>query len=177
MRTHAKQLGHKKYWEQFDQAPDFVVMFVPGEHFLSAAMEQDPTLWDYAFEHRILIASPINLIALARSVAHVWRESQMADTAREIADLARDLYRRLAKMGERVQKMGNALDNTVKSYNDFVGTLETSVLPQARKFKELGVEGAEDQIARVEPIDRAARLPAPNRDLHLAVPTSVSAAS
>jgi DNA recombination protein RmuC len=167
MKDHASALSRKKYQDQFEQTPDFVVMFVPGEHFLSAAMETDPGLWEFAFDQRILIATPINLIALAKTVAQLWRQEKMADTAKEIAALARELYRRLIRLGDHVEGVGKSLDRTVRAYNGFVGSLETSVLPQARKFSELDVEGSETALPLTETVETAVRLPVAGRDLKL----------
>lgn len=167
LKDHAGQLGRKKYWEQFADAPDFVVMFVPGEHFLSAAMETDPELWEFAYAQRILIASPINLIALAKTVAQLWRQEKMTQTAQEIGAAARELYKRMIKLGEHIEKVGSNLDKTVRAYNGFVGSLESSVLPQARKFSELDVEGADIALAAGQQIESAVRVPVAGRDLKL----------
>jgi len=164
LKDHADQLGRKRYWDQFEQAPDFVVMFVPGEHFLHAALDVDPDLWEFAFKRRILIATPVSLIALARTVSMVWRQETMAETARETATLARDLYKRLCALGDHVQRLGRAIAASVSQYNTFVGSLETSVLPQARKFNELGVDDGGKALPSLEPLDTAVREPV-NRDL------------
>jgi DNA recombination protein RmuC len=123
MKAHVNALGNKAYWNQFETAPDYVIMFVPGEHFLSAALEQEPSLWDYAFEKQVLLATPTNLIAIARTVAAVWRQERLADDAREIAALGKELYARLATMGSHVARVGKNLDTAVGAYN--VGALST----------------------------------------------------
>ncbi len=146
MRAHVNGLGAKAYWNQFDDAPDYVVMFVPGEHFLSAALEHDPTLWDYAFDRRVLLATPTNLIAIARTVAAVWRQEQLAEQAREIAQLGKDLYARLSVMGGHVAKLGKNLDTAMGAYNQFVGSLESQVLTQARRFEALKIDTAGKSI-------------------------------
>ena len=146
MRAHVNGLGTKAYWNQFEDAPEYVVMFVPGEHFLSAALEHDPTLWDYAFDRRVLLATPTNLIAIARTVAAVWRQEQLAEQAREIAQLGKDLYARLVVMGGHVAKLGRNLDTAMTAYNQFVGSLESQVLTQARRFETLKIDTAGKSI-------------------------------
>src|SRR3546814_17112039 len=106
MRAHVNMLGAKNYWNQFDDTPDFVVMFVPGEHFLAAALDQDHGLWDYAFERKVLLATPTNLIAIARTVAAVWRQEKLAGQAREIAALGQELYARMSVMGSHIARVG-----------------------------------------------------------------------
>ncbi len=157
MRAHVNGLGAKAYWNQFDDAPDYVVMFVPGEHFLSAALEHDPTLWDYAFERRVLLATPTNLIAIARTVAAVWRQEQLAEQARDIAQLGKDLYARLAAMGGHVAKLGKNLDTAMGAYNAFVGSLESQVLTQARRFETLKIDTAGKTLESPPVIEQSAR--------------------
>lgn len=140
MRAHVNSLGVKAYWSQFDDAPDYVIMFVPGEHFLSAALEQDPTLWDFAFDRRVLLATPTNLIAIARTVAAVWRQEKLAGEARQIAELGKELYARLAVMGGHVAKLGRNIGLANDAYNAFVGSLETQVLTQAKRFEEYNID-------------------------------------
>lgn len=141
LRNHAKQLGSKAYWDKLDGTPDFVVMFVPGDNFYSAAAERDPTLFEDAAAQRVLIVTPATLIALAKAVAYGWRQEKIAENTRAVHELGRDLYKRLITMGGHIQGVGKRLEDTVKHYNEFVGSLEVSVLPQARKFNELEVEG------------------------------------
>jgi DNA recombination protein RmuC len=133
-------LGNKSYWNQFDDALDYVIMFVPGEHFLSAALEHDPTLWDFAFDKRVLLATPTNLIAIARTVAAVWRQEKLAQEARQIGALGKELYARLAVMGGHVSKLGKNLDTAMTAYNAFVGSLESQVLTSARRFEALNID-------------------------------------
>ncbi len=167
MRLHVDQLGGKSYWSQFKDTPDFVVMFVAGEHFVSAALEVYPALWEQAFEKRVLIATPTNLIALARTIALGWRQERLAEQAQLIGGLGKDLYQRLIKLGERVQDVGRKIGATVRSYNEFVGTLERSVLPQARKFSEL--QGVDGPVA-LEPVETTPSALA-GRDLSLSPAT------
>ncbi|WP_342658877.1 DNA recombination protein RmuC [Sphingomonas sp. NY01] len=140
MRTHINGLGNKAYWAQFDDAPEYVVMFVPGEHFLSAALEHDPGLWDFAFEKRVLLATPTNLIAIARTIDAVWRQEKLAKQAQEIGTLGKELYQRLAVMGGHVAKLGKNLDTAMGAYNAFVGSLESNVLTSARRFEALNID-------------------------------------
>src|SRR3954452_15696425 len=122
IRAHVNTLGAKAYWSQFDDAPDYVGMFIPGEHFLSAALEQDPTLWDYAFDKKVLLATPTNLIAIARTVAAVWRQERLAKEARQIGELGKELYERLAKAADDLRKVGSVLSTAVNNYNSFVAS-------------------------------------------------------
>jgi DNA recombination protein RmuC len=167
MRQHMKQLAAKSYWDRLTVTVDFVVMFVPGDNFFAAALERDPTLFEDAVSQRVLITTPTTLVALAKAIAFGWRQEKVADNARRIADLGRDLYRRLQTMGNHVADFGRHLEKTVKSYNGFVGSLEGSVLPQARKFQELEVEGTQEPILELAPLENDVRLPRPDRDLIL----------
>jgi DNA recombination protein RmuC len=157
MRAHVNSLGNKSYWSQFADAPDYVIMFVPGEHFLSAALEHDPTLWDFAFEKRVLLATPTNLIAIARTVAAVWRQEKLAGQAREIAELGKDLYARLSVMGGHVARVGKNLDTAVGAYNSFVGSLESQVLTQAKKFEALNIETSGKTIESLPVVETLTR--------------------
>ena len=157
MRTHVNSLGNKNYWSQFADAPDYVIMFVPGEHFLSAALENDPTLWDFAFDKKVLLATPTNLIAIARTVAAVWRQEKLAGQAREIAELGKDLYARLAVMGSHVGRLGKNLDTAVGAYNAFVGSLESNVLTQARRFESLNIDTGNKAIETLPIVEQSTR--------------------
>jgi DNA recombination protein RmuC len=157
MRTHINGLGNKAYWAQFEDTPEYVVMFVPGEHFLSAALEHEPGLWDFAFEKKVLLATPTNLIAIARTVSAVWRQEKLAKQAREIAMLGKDLYARLSVMGGHVSKLGKNLDTAMGAYNSFVGSLESQVLTQARRFEALDIDTAGKQIEAPPVSEQSAR--------------------
>ena len=157
MRNHINMLGAKAYWSQFADAPDYVIMFVPGEHFLSAALETDPTLWDYAFDRRVLLATPTNLIAIARTVAAVWRQEKLAGQAREIAELGKDLYARIATMGSHVGRLGRNLDTAVGAYNAFVGSLESQVLTQAKRFETLNIDTGGKALDALPVVEQSAR--------------------
>lgn len=138
MRTHAQQLGSKAYWAQFGDAADYVIMYIPGEHFLAAALEQDPTLWDWAFERRVLLATPTNLVAIAKTVASIWRQERLAEAAQEIASLGKELHSRLATMNEHMTRVGRNLSTANNAYNQMVGSFESQVLSQAKRFESLG---------------------------------------
>ena len=153
MKAHVNALGNKAYWTQFDDAPDYVIMFVPGEHFLSAALEHDHSLWDFAFEKRVLLATPTNLIAIARTVAAVWRQEKLAKEARQIGELGKELYDRLAKAMGDLRVVGSGLNTAVKNFNAFASSLETRALVSARKLKELNVETGAREIDMVPPVE------------------------
>lgn len=142
MRTHAQQLGSKAYWAQFGDAADYVIMYIPGEHFLAAALEQDPTLWDWAFERRVLLATPTNLVAIAKTVASIWRQERLAEAAQEIANLGKELHSRLATMNEHMARVGKNLSTASSAYNQMVGSFESQVLTQAKRFETLGAGSA-----------------------------------
>ena len=157
MKAHVNTLGAKSYWTQFDDTPDFVVMFVPGEHFLAAALDQDQGLWDYAFERKVLLATPTNLIAIARTVAAVWRQEKLANQAREIAALGKELYARMSVMGAHIAKVGRNLDQATGAYNAFVGSFESQVLTQAKRFEALDVETGDKEIPVLPAAEQTAR--------------------
>jgi DNA recombination protein RmuC len=142
IRNHAQQLGSKAYWAQFGDSADYVVMYIPGEHFLTAALEQDDGLWDWAFERRVLLATPTNLVAIARTVASVWRQETLNEAADEIASLGKELYSRLATMAEHMSRMGKNLATANTAYNQMVGSFESQVFTQARRFEALGAGSA-----------------------------------
>ena len=157
IKAHVNTLGAKAYWAQFVDAPDYVVMFIPGEHFLSAALEQDAALWDYAFDKRVLLATPTNLIAIARTVAAVWRQEKLAKEARQIGELGKELYDRLAKAASDLRKVGSGLTSAVNNYNSFVSSFESRSLVTARKFRDLNIEPSAREIEAVPPVEALAR--------------------
>jgi DNA recombination protein RmuC len=157
MKNHVNSLGQKAYQDQFDDTPDYVIMFVPGEHFLAAALEKDPDLWDFAFAKRVLLATPTNLIAIARTVAAVWKQEKMAGQAREIAELGKELYARLSTMGGHVGRMGKNLDTAVSAYNALVGSLESQVLTQAKRFEDLSIDTGGKVIEALPIVEQATR--------------------
>jgi DNA recombination protein RmuC len=144
IRNHVQQLGSKAYWAQFGDSADYVVMYIPGEHFLIAAQELDHGLWDWANERKVLLATPTNLVAIARSVAMVWRQEKLAAEAGKIAELGRELHSRLATMADHVASVGTNLSRMNNAYNKMVGSLESQVLTQARRFEEFGAGSAKD---------------------------------
>ena len=156
VRAHMNQLGAKKYWEQFDQAPDFVILFLPGESFFGAALEQDRSLIEDGMGKRVILATPTTLIVLLRAVAYGWREVQLAQNAQQISDLGKELYDRIRKFTEHFEGVGSALRKAVDTYNDATGSLERRVLISARKFKELGAATGEE-IPEVESIEEKPR--------------------
>lgn len=160
LRTHANSLGQKSYWDRFGEAADYVVMYIPGEHFLSAAMEQDPELWDWAHERRVLIATPINLVALARTVASVWRQEKMAEEARAIGQLGKEMYDRLSTAASHLRRVGGGLNSAVENYNKFVASFEGRVLVTGRKFRDLNIETGGKDIEEAAAIETRASEPA-----------------
>ena len=171
MKAHVTTLGAKAYQDQFDDAPDYVIMFVPGEHFLAAALEQDPGLWDYAFGRRVLLATPTNLVAIARTIAGVWRQEKVADQAREIAALGKELYSRMTTMGSHIARVGKNLDQAASAYNSFVGSFESQVLTQAKRFEALDIETGGKEIPVLPVVEQAAR---PLSKLGAATPAAVN---
>jgi DNA recombination protein RmuC len=157
IRNHAQQLGSKNYWELFGDAADYVVMYIPGEHFLTAALEQDDNLWSWAFERRVLLATPTNLVAIARTVSSVWRQEKIAEEAAEIARLGKELHARLATMGGHVARMGRNLELATGAYNAFVGSLESQVMTQAKRFETLEVSGQTREIEALPVIETGTR--------------------
>lgn len=157
MRGHVQTLGAKSYQSQFDEAPDYVVMFVPGEHFVAAALEHDPELWDFAFRNKVLLATPTNLVAIARTVAQVWRQDSLAKEAQEIGKLAGELYERLAVAAEHLKRVGGGLESAVNNYNKFVGSFERNVLTSARRLEEKGIEIGKREIDEVPLIEASPR--------------------
>jgi DNA recombination protein RmuC len=137
-----KNLASKDYWKHVPSTADFVVLFVPGENFLAAAAERDPNLFDDAFAQRVIITTPSTMVALAKSVAYGWRQEQSAKNAQEIAELGRELHSRMATMLDKMGKVGDTIERSVKTYNEMVASVEARVLPQTRKFKELGAADA-----------------------------------
>jgi DNA recombination protein RmuC len=155
LRQHVDTLAGKGYWRALPATPEFVVLFVPGESFLSAALEADPTLLEYAAERKVVLATPTTLIALLRTVAYAWTQQRLADNAREIHALGRDLFERLATMSGHLDRLGRSLNASVGAYNRAVGSLENRVLIPARRFADLGVAG--DELASPEAVVDVAR--------------------
>jgi DNA recombination protein RmuC len=156
VRDHMKTLAGKNYWEQFESTPEFVVMFLPGETFFSAALEQDPGLIEQGVLSRVIPASPTTLIALLKAVNYGWNQEKLARNAQQISELGKELHDRLRLLATHITAVGTGLDRAVESYNKAVGSLESRVLVSARKFAELGASVADD-IPELEPIETTAR--------------------
>ena len=155
VRDHIQKLSQKAYWRQLPGTPELVVMFLPDETFMRAALEHDSSLEELAWANNVIPASPTNLIGLLRAMHYGWQQETIAESAREVSDLGRELYKRLSTMGAHVSKLGRSLDGAVKAYNDTVGSLERQVLVQARRFERHGITGVEPP--ELTPIERQTR--------------------
>jgi DNA recombination protein RmuC len=153
-----RELSSKQYWAQFERSPDFVVLFLPGDQFLWAALQENPGLVDDSMRQNVMLATPTSLIALLKVVSHGWKQTLLAENAAEIRGLGEDLYKRLAVFGEHLGKLGKSLANSVDSFNKAVGSLEQQVLPAARRFEGLGLRVARD-IEPLEPVETLTRIP------------------
>ncbi|OJW51251.1 MAG: hypothetical protein BGO67_13125 [Alphaproteobacteria bacterium 41-28] len=157
VRAHIKALAKRSYYEQFQPAPEFVVLFLPGETFFSAALEQDPSLIEAGVEDRIILATPTTLIALLRAVAYGWRHEHLAQNAKEISELGRELHKRLSDMADHFSRLGKNLGGAVHSYNQAMGSFEHRVLVSARKFKDLGSVSEASEIVLLDSLDHTPR--------------------
>jgi len=156
VRTHIDQLSSKAYWQQFQSAPEFVVMFLPGEALFGSALQVDPSLIEFGAERNVIAASPLTLLALLRTVAHGWKQEQLADNAREISSLGRDLYERICTMADHLVDLRRKLEGTIQAYNATVGSIEGRILAPARKLRDLGVSSAKE-LSVLEPVDHVPR--------------------
>lgn len=157
MRTHMQALAGKQYWNQFDNAPEFVVMFIPGEAFFGAAVDADIALLEDGLEKRVILATPTTLIALMRAVAYGWKQEQLAENAQEISELGKQLYERMRALADHVGDIGKGLEKANTAYNKAAGSLEARVLPAARRFKDLGVVTGAD-VPHILPVETAPRV-------------------
>jgi DNA recombination protein RmuC len=157
VRAHMQGLSAKAYWDQFESSPDFVAMFVPGDSILSAALERAPDLMSEGMDRRVVIVTPTTLFALCKAVAYGWRGEEQALNARRIAELGRELYKRLSVMGAHAHAAGRSLEQAVGHYNKMVGSLETQVIVQARRFEDLKVDHEGRELAVLSPIETAVR--------------------
>jgi len=166
VRSHIRMLASKTYWEQFDESPEFVILFIPGDQFLSAALNEEPDLIEYALSKQIILATPTSLVALLKAVAYGWRQLALADNAKEIRVLAEDLHARLATFVGHMNRVGRQLASSVEHYNKAVGSLERSVLPGARKFVELGVHEKKpiEKLEALDPVPRTMIESTPDED-------------
>ena len=156
VRSHIRMLASKSYWEQFDESPEFVILFIPGDQFLSAALNEQPDLIEHALSKQIILATPTSFVALLKAVAYGWRQLALTENAKEIRILAEDLYGRLGTFVSHMNRMGRQLGSSVETYNKAVGSLERSVLPGARKFVELGVH-EKREIEKLQTLDPVPR--------------------
>tara|TARA_R110002124_G_scaffold21196_3_gene81969 strand:- start:4208 stop:5137 length:930 start_codon:yes stop_codon:yes gene_type:complete len=156
IRGRIKELSRKNYWAEYSQSPEFVVLFIPGEQFLSAALEVDPALLEDSMSQNIILATPTNFIALLRAVSYGWKQQALAENAEIIRELGETLYKRLATFGNHLSKLGNSLGQSVNHFNSAVGSLERQVLPGARKFIEMGIS-TKSQITDLPPLEQQPR--------------------
>ena len=156
VRERVRELSSKSYWAQFKQSPDFVVLFIPGEQFLSAALDQDPKLLEYAMQQKVILATPTSLVALMRAVAYGWRQESLTKNADQIREIGSELYHRLAIFTEHLSKIGKSLTSSVQSFNKAIGSLDSRILPSAKKFTELGIT-TEKPIQPVKQIETTTR--------------------
>ncbi len=166
IRTHVDQLGRKDYWKNLPtDTVDFVVMFVPGEPMYSAAMARDPALFEDAWDKKVIVCSPTTLLGLAKAISYGWRQEKASKDAQKVHEVAIELYRRMVKLGNDVVGMTKSLNAHVRKHNDFVGSLETRVLPQARKMTDLSIGDSYGEIPELEPVEQDVREPLEGRDL------------
>jgi DNA recombination protein RmuC len=158
MAERVRALAAKAYWAQFEKSPDFVILFVPGDQFLAAALNENPGLLDDAIRQSVILATPTSFIAMLKAIAYGWRQMALAQNAEIIRDLGEELYRRLSVFGAHLGRVGKSLDASVEAYNSAVGSLERQVLPAARRFTDLGLK-PDRQLDMLEPIDKLARTP------------------
>ncbi|HEY1521457.1 MAG TPA: DNA recombination protein RmuC [Solirubrobacteraceae bacterium] len=157
LRKHVKALADKAYWDQLDSAPDFVIMFLPGEHLYGTALEADPTLFEDAMAQRVLITTPTTLLATLWAVAYGWQQERVAESAQAISSLGRELHTRLVKLSDLLARLGSRLNSTVNAYNETIGSYERRILPAARRFADHGAVAADSDLPQIEPVTSTAR--------------------
>lgn len=157
VKGHAGALSRKGYWSQFAESPDFVILYVPGDNFLSAALEHDKKLWEDAARNRVIISGPATFFPLARTIAAMWDQEKLADKAQEVLELGRDLHENLAIMTSRIKRLGQDLDKSVRTYNEFIASVDGKVILTARKFEELNLTKSDKRIPDLEPVDEQTR--------------------
>jgi DNA recombination protein RmuC len=153
-----RELSSKQYWSQFERSPDFVVLFLPGDQFLSAALQENPGLIDDSMRQNVMLATPTSLVALLKAVSYGWKQTVLAENAAEVRQLGEEIYKRLAVFGEHLGKLGKSLGGSVESFNRAVGSLEQQVLPAARRFEGLGLR-VNREIEPIEPVSSLTRTP------------------
>jgi DNA recombination protein RmuC len=155
IRARIRELSQKRYWEQFDRSPEFVVMFIPNDACLSAAFEKDADILEFSIQQRVLPTTPVTLLALLKTVAYGWQQQTVAENARKIAEQGKELYDRLARFVDHLQRTGNGLETAIRAYNDAIGSLESRLIPSARRFKEMGAATVDIQVPNT--VDRRVR--------------------
>jgi DNA recombination protein RmuC len=165
VRDHISRLSAKEYWKDFEPTPEFVVLFVPGESFFSAALEHDLTLIEDAIADHVVLASPTTLIALLRAIAYGWREQLVAENAERIKDLGKQLYDRVVTFAEHLSEIAKGLERANRAYNNAVASFDNRLMPSVRKFKEMGV-GSSAEVPEIDPVETSPRplLSAPDSD-------------
>ena len=160
VRTHADALSRKAYWAQFEKAPDFVIMYIPGDNFLSSALEVDMELWERAARNRVIIVGPSGFLPLARTVAAMWRQQKLTEDAREVGKLGKEMYERLATAATHLKRVGGGLNSAVENYNKFVASFEGRVMVSARRFQALNVDTGNATLDSIDSVDVVAKAPA-----------------
>lgn len=163
VRTRVNELARKSYWSQFEHSPDFVILFIPGDQFLAAALQRLPNLLEHALHQKVILATPTSLVALLKAVAYGWRQVTLEQNAREVQEMGAELHKRLVTFAGHLSRLGGTLEKSVESYNAAVGSLERSVLPGARRFGEMGV-AVRKEIDELTPIEKSVREPAPSEE-------------
>lgn len=157
LRDKVRELSSKAYWQQFKRSPEFVILFIPGDQFLSAALDRDSKLMEDALYHKVILATPSSFVAILRAIAYGWRQLSLAKNAEQVQKVGEQLYHRVAVLAGHLNKLGTALDSSVKNYNKAIGSFERQIIPSTRKFKEMGIQ-SKKEIDDLEPIESSSRL-------------------